>query len=97
MESSDFVGSQILEKFFYRKTFNGETKVNSLKTKEILIKKKQAPRSLFMRSTFNEEYKELNVNKKFKSVELDVVEEDLQELGPSGKLINKKKLPKYTK
>lgn len=50
-----------------------------------------------MRSTFNEEYKELNVNKKFKSVELDVVEEDLQELGPSGKLINKKKLPKYTK
>lgn len=44
-----------------------------------------------MRSTFNEEYKELNVNKKFKSVELDVLEEDLQELGPSGKLINKKK------
>lgn len=47
-----------------------------------------------MRSTFNEEYKELNVNKKFKSVELDVVEEDLQELGPSGKLINKKKITK---
>lgn len=39
MESSDFVGSQILEKKIYRKTFNGETKVNSLKTKEILIKK----------------------------------------------------------
>lgn len=44
-----------------------------------------------MRTSFKEDYKELNIKKKFKGVDLDVVEEDMQELWPSGKL-NKNKL-----
>lgn len=92
MESCDFVGSQILEKkIVNRKIFNDKSKVNWLKTKEILITKK-TQHSLFMRTSFNEDYKELNIKKKLKGVDLGVIEEDLQELWPSGKLINKKKL-----
>lgn len=45
-----------------------------------------------MRTSFNEDYKELSIKKKYKGVALAVVEEDLQALWPSGKRINKKKL-----
>lgn len=41
-----------------------------------------------MRTSFNEEYKELNMEQK-KAVDLLIVEEDLKELWPSGNRINK--------
>lgn len=64
MKKEDFVGSKTLEKnIVNRKTYVNKSKVNWLKTKEILLKKNKE-HSIFMRSAFNKEFQELDIMRK---------------------------------
>lgn len=92
MEKEDFKGTKLLEKnIVNRKTFGDKTKVNWLNTKQILIKKEKLY-SVFMRKNMEEDFQELNIEKKIKGKSLPLSKELLISLWPEGKQVAQAKL-----
>lgn len=87
----NFVSSKILEKnIVNRKIFKNNEKVNWLKTKEILLKKDDT--TIYMRTSFEKDFNELDINKKVKKEVVLINKSQLQPLWPKGKAIAQAKL-----
>ncbi|CAH2217449.1 jg19649 [Pararge aegeria aegeria] len=88
MEKADFYGTEKIEKnIMNRKKFSDKSKVSWLNAKEIKIEKNKLY-SIFMRTSFEEEFKELLIDKKNREIKKD----DLILLWPNGKPIAPAKL-----
>lgn len=92
MEKKDFFGTEVIEKnIVNRKKYTDKSKVNWLHAKEIKITKGRLY-SIFMRSSVDEDYKELDIQKKGKGKCFSINKKDLKQLWPEGKPIAPAKL-----
>lgn len=92
MEKKDFFSTKKIEKnIVNRKVFLDKTKANWLQTKEILLKKDEKF-VIFMKTQNEEQFKELNLEKKIRGKSLEVSENDFTLLWPNGKDIPQAKL-----
>lgn len=92
MQKIDFYSIEKIEKnIMNRKKFTDKSKVNWLSTKEIKIEKDKMF-SIFMRSSLEEDFKELLIDKKVKGEVRPIKKSDLCLLWPNGKPIAPPKL-----
>lgn len=92
MENTDFVTSSELESIITnRKKAVDGTKVSWLKTKEIVLKKNEMF-TIYMRSSYEEEFKEVNIKKNSRGRQKHITKLLLKPMWPTGKAIPGPKL-----
>ncbi|KAH9629864.1 hypothetical protein HF086_006548 [Spodoptera exigua] len=92
MDKTDFVTSSELESIITnRKKAVDGTKVSWLKTKEIVLKKDEMF-TIYMRSNYEEEFKELNIKKNVRGRQRSISKVLLKPMWPTGKAIPGPKL-----